>query len=83
MISGSADTLHIRNQADNAYGDLKALGVQTSAVAVGSLPTCNSGAQGLRRGVTDALAPTYGATVANGGSVHTPVYCDGTNWIVG
>lgn len=30
--------------------------------------------------VTDALAPTYGATVTAGGSVVTPVFYDGTNW---
>lgn len=34
--------------------------------------------------VTIALpTPTFGATVAGGGAVATPVYSDGTNWKVG
>jgi len=30
--------------------------------------------------VTDALAPTYGATAVGGGAVVTPCFFDGTNW---
>lgn len=56
---------------------------KTTAVAVGSLPTCNAGAEGLRSGVTDALLPAALAIVAAGGGVHVMVYCNGTNWIVG
>lgn len=33
--------------------------------------------------VTDATAPAFGSTVAGGGSAKTPVWSDGTNWIVG
>jgi hypothetical protein len=33
--------------------------------------------------VSDALAPTFGATVVGGGAVAVPVYSDGTNWKVG
>lgn len=33
--------------------------------------------------VTDALAPTFGATVVGSGAVKVPVYYDGTNWKVG
>jgi len=33
--------------------------------------------------VTDASAPTFGATVAGGGAVVIKVFYDGTNWIVG
>lgn len=33
--------------------------------------------------VSDALAPTFGATVVGGGTVKVPVYSDGTNWKVG
>jgi hypothetical protein len=49
---------------------------------VANLPTCNSGNEGLRLGVTDATAPTSLATVAGGGAVHVAVYCNNTNWIV-
>jgi len=32
-------------------------------------------------GVTDAASPSYLATVVGGGTVHVPVYCNGTNWV--
>ena len=38
---------------------------------------------GARAFVTDALAPTFGSTVAGGGAIASPVYSDGTNWKVG
>jgi hypothetical protein len=47
---------------------------------VATLPTCNGGAEGTFAAVSDASAPTYNATVAGGGAVHIPVYCNGTNW---
>lgn len=55
---------------------------RTRTSIVSSLPTCNAGAEGTIKGVTDALAPAFLVTVAGGGSVHVPVYCDGTNWVV-
>jgi hypothetical protein len=47
-------------------------------VTVATLPV--SPAAGDWAAVTDALAPTYGATVVGGGAVATPVWYDGTNW---
>ncbi len=47
------------------------------------LPAPSAGIKGARTYVTDALAPVFGAPVANGGAVTIPVFCDGTNWIVG
>ena len=38
-------------------------------------------AEGKFKVVSDALAPVFLATVVGGGAVHTPVYCNGTNWI--
>jgi len=38
---------------------------------------------GARSFVTNALTPTFGSAVVGGGSVATPVYSNGTNWIVG
>ncbi len=52
----------------------------TPAVLISALPTCNAGAEGTLYGVSDATAPTYNATLTGGGTVHIPVYCDGTNW---
>jgi hypothetical protein len=51
-------------------------------MAVAGLATCNSGAEGTFSAVNDAAAtPVYNAIVAGGGSVHIPVYCNGTNWV--
>lgn len=60
--------------------------VQTGAVAVASLPTCNAGAKAARHFVTDANAAFtagIGAIVAAGGANNVPVTCDGTNWRIG
>lgn len=47
--------------------------------AVLSLPTCNSGADGLRAFVIDNnTSTTFGGAVTTGGSNHHPVYCDGS-----
>ena len=50
---------------------------------VATLPSAVTSGKGARSFVTDALGPTFGATVAGGGAVATPVYSDGTNWKVG
>lgn len=50
---------------------------------VATLPSAVTSGKGARSFVTDALLPTFGSTVAAGGSVATPVYSDGTNWKVG
>ena len=49
---------------------------------VAGVPTCNAAAEGLMRGVTDALAPVSLAVAAGGGAVHVKVYCNGSQWIV-
>lgn len=50
---------------------------------VATLPSAATSGVGARSFVTDALDPVFGATVAAGGAVATPVYSDGTNWKVG
>lgn len=61
--------------------------IQTSPVAVASLPTCNAALEGGRAAVNNSNAASFtagiGAIVAGGGAVHVPVYCDGTNWRIG
>ncbi len=55
--------------------------IQLQGYTVATLPTCNAGATGYKAYVTDAAAvPVYNATVAGGGAVILPVFCDGTNW---
>lgn len=56
--------------------------VITGVFTVATLPGAG-GRAGSSAFVTDALAPAFGAAVAGGGAVFTPVYCDGVNWLVG
>jgi hypothetical protein len=60
------------------FGDI----VQVLAGTFSSLPTCNSGAEGTEKPVTDSTTNTWGATITGGGSNHVKAYCDGTNWTV-
>ena len=57
--------------------------IKIPPVTVASLPAAATAGNGARSHVTDALAPTFGATVTGGGAVSIPVYSDGTNWKVG
>lgn len=50
-------------------------------LTVGTLPTCNGGAQGQLAYVSDATGPTYNATLTGGGSVRTLALCNATNWV--
>jgi hypothetical protein len=50
---------------------------------VATLPSAATSGKGARAFVTDALGPSFGATVVTGGAVAVPVYSDGTNWKVG
>jgi hypothetical protein len=50
---------------------------------VSTLPSAATSGVGARSFVTDALAPTFGATVVAGGAIPTPVYSNGTVWKVG
>lgn len=49
---------------------------------VATLPAAASNAY-MRTFVTDASAPSFGSAVAGGGAVVTPVFSNGTAWIVG
>lgn len=85
---------HWITQADNTY-DIGTVAsnrprtgyfgtsVQISATTVDSLSTCNAAAIGQRKSVTDATATTFASTVAGGGANIVPVFCNGTNWIIG
>ncbi len=71
----------------NSINILTINSVTTEPIAVGSLGTCNSGAEGTHKAVNNSNATSYtlgiGAVVAAGGTTHVPVYCDGTNWRIG
>jgi hypothetical protein len=73
------------NRLDAILDQLKTSGIQPPLVnyTVATLPSAITSGVGARAFVTDALAPTFGATVVTGGAVATPVYSDGTSWKVG
>lgn len=53
--------------------------INITPTVVNSLPTCNSGADGLRAFVTNNnTAVSFGGAVTTGGTTHSPVYCDGS-----
>ena len=73
------------NQLDKILLQLDTNGVipPLTNYTVSTLPSAATSGAGARSFVTDASAPTFGATVSGGGAVATPVYSDGTNWKVG
>jgi hypothetical protein len=73
------------NRLDAILDQLKASGIQPPLVnyTVATLPFAVDAGKGARAFVTDALSPTFGATVVTGGAVAVPVYSDGINWKVG
>lgn len=78
----AAGILQVNNGTAGTYRDISARIVRTTpAFTVGTLPA--AGTAGRRTYVTDALAPAYGAAVAAGGAVVTPVFDNGAAWVVG
>lgn len=69
----------------NLTGDVHNANYGLQAVTVASLEACSATTKLNRAWVTDALSPTFLATVVGGGSSvpFTPVFCNGTNWVVG
>ena len=73
--------LSVGNTTDPGAGNLSVTGtIKTGGYTVATLPT---GVTGAIAYVTNALAPTFGATVVGGGAVTIPVFYNGANWIVG
>lgn len=73
------------NRLQSILGQMDAFNIipPTTVFTVATLPSATVSGVGARSFVSDALAPVFGATVAGGGAVVTPVYSDGTNWKVG
>jgi hypothetical protein len=73
------------NRIDALNTQLTASGVVPPLInyTVATLPSAATSGKGARSFVTDALGPTFGATVVTGGVVAVPVYSDGINWKVG
>jgi hypothetical protein len=69
-----------------AYSDPSFDTAQFTLYTVAQLPTASTAIAGTRAVVSNsnaALTAGIGATVAAGGSNIVPVFCNGTNWIIG
>ena len=83
----AAGIIEINSSTAGTYRDLKLRnliateGTQLTALTVGTLPAAASNTW-KSCAVSDANAPTVGATVASGGSAKAVVRSNGTNWIV-
>lgn len=84
-LKRSSATLQVRLADDSDYADLSAARliannvVRLKGYTVATLP---AGTQGDTAFVTDALAPAYMVAVVGGGAVVTPVFYNGTTWLV-
>lgn len=88
--SGSTTANLVFSSQINAGGYNQILKVSNTGVMTLTAPlvlkgytvaTLPAGTQGMTAFVTDALAPTFLATVVGGGTVVTPVFYNGTNWV--
>jgi hypothetical protein len=79
----ASNVLEVNNGSAGSFADLKLRNLKPQVFTVATLPSASTAGNGARSHVSDASAPTFGATVSGGGTVSTPVYSDGTNWKVG
>lgn len=69
-----------------AYADPSVDNIQYKLYTVATLPTASTALAGTRAAVSDsnaAYTAGIGATVAAGGSNIVPVFCNGSNWLIG
>ena len=69
-----------------AYADPSFDNAQYKLYLVADLPTASTALAGTRAAVSNsntAYTAGIGATVAAGGSNIVPVFCNGTNWVIG
>ena len=69
-----------------AYADPAVDSVQYTLYTVAQLPAASAALAGTRSVVSNsnaAYTAGIGATVAGGGSNIVPVFCNGTNWVIG
>jgi hypothetical protein len=79
-LNGAVNALSVGTLSANR----SSTGAQTVTIyTVAKLPSAVTTGIGVRSFVSDALTPTFGATVVGGGSIPVPIYSDGTNWKVG
>ena len=90
LARNAAGVVEVNNGTRGQFRDLKLRNltstggvIANSVYTVGTLPSASASGAGAQAFVTDALTPVFGNAVDAGGAVKTPVYSDGTNWIVG
>lgn len=69
-----------------AYSDPALDSAQFTLYTVAQLPAASAALAGTRAAVSNsnaAYSGNAGATVAGGGSNIVPVFCNGTNWVIG
>jgi len=69
-----------------AYADPALDSATFAPITVAQLPAASSAIAGMRMAVSNsnaAYTAGIGATVAGGGSNTVPVFCNGTNWVIG
>jgi hypothetical protein len=69
-----------------AYADPALDSATFAPVTVAQLPAASAAIAGMRMAVSNsnaAYTAGIGATVAGGGSNIVPVFCNGTNWVIG
>jgi hypothetical protein len=73
------------NRIDSTFNQLQVADIIPALTnyTVATLPSAVTSGVGARSFVTDALAPAFGSAVVGGGAVASPVYSNGTNWVVG
>jgi hypothetical protein len=79
----AAGVAQIHSGTLNTRRDLELQCLRPLVFTVATLPSASTQGNGARSHVSDASAPTFGATVSSGGAVSTPVFSDATNWKVG
>jgi len=81
MNSDSAGTWDFSGNDITTTGEVSGAHINLKATTVASLPAAGSNTGDMYR-VTDANAPSMGATVSGGGSANAMVWSNGTNWTV-
>jgi len=79
LLSAELGATRIESSGAFISNNITATGLlKLKSYTVSTLPT---GVQGATAYVTDALSPTYLAIISGGGTVVTPVFFNGTNWV--
>ena len=81
-LAGSTTNIAIGSTTGTSITTINGITKQQT-YTVETLPSAVTSGLGATSFVTNALAPTFGATVVTGGAIPVPVYSDGTNWRVG